>query len=170
MARFACSECNGLGKKPFCVYCMKVYTGPAKAKKTQAERIAEIEEKKREEIREFKDRTQQRDLARMLRNMAKVGMKSTGVPSLDAKLNEIDPTIIVDDLDKIRLNMLRTGNKTSGDKWVDEKLVEKFGPIESWLSEIQSVMIWNKIEKSGLPWLDFILIEEFGPRETWKLL
>jgi len=149
---------------------MKVYTGPAKVRKTQAERVAEIEAKKLETIHEFRERTQQRDLARMLKNMAKVGMKSTGVPSLDAKLNEIDPTIVIDDLDKIRLNMLRTGNKTSGDKWVDEKLVEKFGPIDSWLTEIKSVMTWNRIEKCGLAWLDFILIEEFGPRDTWKLL
>jgi hypothetical protein len=149
---------------------MKTYTPPAPPRKTQQERVAEMEAKKQETIREFRNRTQQRDLARMLKNMAKVGMKSTGVPSLDAKLHEIDPTIIVDDLDKIRLNMLRTGNMTSGDEWVDEKLVEKFGPIESWLDEIKSVMLWNKIEKCGLPWLDFILAEKFGPRDTWKLL
>lgn len=169
MARVRCKECNDNGNKPFCIYCMRVYVGPSAKRLSQEERVAEIERKKIQEIKDFREKTQQRDLARMLKNMRKVGMKSTGIPSLDMKLKEICPDVVVDDLDQIRLNMLKMRKSSSGIEWIDQKLVEKFGPVEQWLFEIKFVMVYNAIEKCGIDWLDLQLIENFGSRETWRL-
>lgn len=172
MARWKCPRCNGYGEKPFCIVCMKVPVTATKVtvRKTQAERLAELEARKVQDIKDFREKTQIRDLKRMLRNMRKVGMVTTGIPTLDAKLQELDPTVVVDDLDAIRLNLLKMGTTSCGVPELDTKLVAKFGPPETWLEYFKDLLITSMIDKTGLAWLDLKLIEVYGPRDKWKLI
>ena len=171
MARWRCPRCKGLGQKPFCIVCMKT-VAPTKitVRKSQDERVADMERRKVQDIKEFREKTQVRDLKRMLRNMKKVGMVTTGIPALDAKLRELDPTTVVDDLDAIRLNLLKMGSTSCGVPNLDKQLVARFGPPDKWLESFKDLLFLNMIEKTGLAWLDLKLIEVYGPRESWKLI
>lgn len=171
MARWKCPRCSGLGQKPFCITCMRVEAPPklVTVRKTQAERVKELEDRKLQEIKDFREKTQIKDLRRMLRNMQKVGMTTTGIPALDMKLKELDPTIVVDDLDAIRLNMIKMNATSCGVPDIDKRLVERFGPPEKWLEYFKDLLYVNMIEKTGLAWLDLKLIEVYGPRDKWTL-
>lgn len=171
MARWKCPRCSGRGEKPFCIVCMRV-VAPTKVtvRKTHAERLSELEQRKTQDIKDFREKTQHKDLKRMLRNMRKVGMVTTGIPTLDMKLRELDPTVVVDDLDAIRLNMLKIGATSCGVPELDRQLVAKFGPPETWLEYFKDLLITSMLDKTGLGWLDLRLIEVYGPRESWKLL
>lgn len=173
MARWKCRRCHGEGQKPWCISCMKVRVDkPVKTvvRRTQEERVSDIEQKQRQDIIDFRNNTQRKDLSRMLRNMKKVGLKTTGIPSLDMKLREMDPEIIVDDLDMIRLNMLRIDSDSCGVPELDQRLEQRFGPRSEWLEFFKDTLIRNMLDKCGLAWLDLKLIETYGPREEWKLI
>jgi len=167
-----CQRCNGLGADPFCIYCMAPLRQiKVKKRRTQQEAEQEILDKRKDEIARERDRVQGRDLKIMLRNMKKVGQTSTGVPSLDLELRELNEEIEVYDLEVIRNNMLLTGSQTCGDSFVDHLLEKEFGPIRDWpepldqLTKIRNNVIKCQLTTTGIKEIDDAMVLKFG--ELW---